>query len=110
MKGCALFTVVLETLVCLVVKHTPFSLEGHRLADRHDRQLPVQHRRGRHHVLLLQLEADAAHPVLPAFHRPVRWIPGQDADGLREAGQAGHGSCRPGQKAFPDVASLSLAA
>lgn len=70
---------------------------GHGLADRHDRQLPDQHRRGRPHVLLLQLEAHAAHPVLPALHRPVGGLPGQDAHGLRQAGQAGHGDRRTGQ-------------
>lgn len=52
------------------------SPKGHRLTDRHDRQLADQHRRGRPHVLLLQLEADAAHPLLPAVPRPVRGLPG----------------------------------
>lgn len=73
------------------------SSEGYGLADRHDRQLADQHRCGRPHVLLLQLEAHTAHPLLLALPRPVGGLPGQDANGFCQRGQGGHGSSRTGQ-------------
>lgn len=50
--------------------------KGHGFTDRHDRQLSDQHWRRHPHVVLLQLEAHAAHPLLPAVHRSVRGLPG----------------------------------
>lgn len=65
---------------------------GNWLTDWNDFELSDKHWRGHHYLLLLQLEAQLGHYLLSAFPRSFWRLSGQNADRLRKAGQASHGS------------------
>lgn len=66
---------------CNIVSHVTCVISsGNRISDWHDCQLADQHRCIFHHCILLQLEVDSGHYVLPATHWAFWRVSSQNDD------------------------------